>query len=141
MDKTPHTTLSEEKNSLLTCQTSQGLEIKGTLLRLSRHVAAFEVYTPSLVLHMSEVLSDFKIVIDDRPVFSGRAVVCGLVNTGTVLICEVTLDESWLDFTFASPDKMKLRLQTGFGDFLQHWQRNYKVLPEFKVVRSEERRV
>jgi extracellular factor (EF) 3-hydroxypalmitic acid methyl ester biosynthesis protein len=135
MDKKANATVLDLTDSLVTCQNSQGIEIQATLLRLTRHVAAFEVYVPSLILRMSEVLSEFKIVIHDRPVYSGRAVVSGLVNAGTVLVCEVSLDESWLDFTFAGgQEQLPHRLQAGFGEVLQHWQKTYKVLPEFKVV-------
>lgn len=83
---------------------------------------------------MSEVLTDFRIIIEDRPVYSGRAVVSNLVNTGTVLVCEATLDDSWLDLTFQSLPDTENRFRSGFDDFLLQWQKMYKVLPEFKVV-------
>src|SRR5262245_28803257 len=88
----------ELKNSLVTCHSSQGVEIQATLLRLSRYLAIIEIYNPALVLRASEVLTDFKIVINDRAIYSGRAVVRNIVNTGQMAVCEATLDEaSWMD--------------------------------------------
>lgn len=90
-------TLSEDKSSFVICQSSYGLEIRGTLLRFTRHLAVFEIYTPTVVLRMSEVLSDFKVVLNDRTIYSGRAVVSNLINAGETLVCEATLDEHWIN--------------------------------------------
>ena len=49
------------KDSVVTGQNSQGVEVRGSLLRVTRYLAVFEVYNPSLVLRASEVLGDFKI--------------------------------------------------------------------------------
>jgi len=62
-------------------KTSQGLDMQGTLLKLTRFQVAFEVCGPA-VLRTSEVLLDFKIVMQDKPVYCGRAVISELVNTG-----------------------------------------------------------
>src|SRR6478672_4466962 len=92
-----------EKDSLIVCRNSQGLEVRATPLRMTRHLVVFEVYNPYSILQLSEVLQEFQIVMNDRVVYSGRAVVSNLVNTGIVLICEATLDESWLDVDLFSP--------------------------------------
>ena len=67
------------KDNLVLCQSSQAVEIRASLLRVTRYVAAFEVYNPSLVLQVSEVLGDFKIILQERTIYSGRAVVTTLV--------------------------------------------------------------
>jgi len=122
------------KDSLVICQSSHGIEIRGSLLRLTRYVAVFEVYNPSLVLQVSEVLGGFKIVIHERTIYAGRAVVATLVNAGTMLVCEAKLDESAFMLASFAPGIDSAALHEGFEDFLRHWQRLYKVLPEFKVV-------
>ena len=122
------------KDSLVLCQSSQGVEIRASLLRVTRYVAAFEVYNPGLVLQVSEVLGDFKIILQERTIYAGRAVVTALVNAGTMLVCEVKLDESAFLLSLFSPDTDSAWLHDGFDSFLQHWQKLYKVLPEFKVV-------
>jgi extracellular factor (EF) 3-hydroxypalmitic acid methyl ester biosynthesis protein len=125
----------EFKESLIVCQTSQGLEIRATVSRLTRHLGVFEVYSPSLVLRTSEVLSEFRVVLRERVIYSGRAVVRGLVSTGLLTVCEVSLDESsWIDIEFAAEMVGNGKLREQFGSFIQDWQRLYQVTSEYKVI-------
>ena len=57
-----------------------------------------------------------------------------LVNTGTMLVCEVKLDESGFLVASFAPGADSASLHEGFDAFLRQWQKLYKVLPEFKVV-------
>ena len=75
MDNKITTPDSGVKDSFILFRNSQGAEVRATLLRLTRYLAIFEVYNPYSILQMSEVLSEFKIIISDRMVYSGRAVV------------------------------------------------------------------
>jgi extracellular factor (EF) 3-hydroxypalmitic acid methyl ester biosynthesis protein len=122
------------KDSLVIGQNSQGVEIRASLSRLTPYLAVFEIYNPSLVLQVSEVLGNFKIIIQERTVYAGRAVVAALVNTGTMLVCEAKLDESSFLLASFSPGQDSASLHEGFEAFLRHWQRLYRVLPGFKVV-------
>ena len=122
------------KDNLVICQSSQGVEIRASLLRLTRYLAVLEVYNPSLVLQASEVLGGFKIIINERTIYAGRAVVTSLVNTGTVIVCEAKLEESGFMLASFSPGADSASLHEGFEDFLRHWQRLYRVRPEFKVA-------
>src|SRR5438105_1731220 len=124
----------KDLDSVLAFQTSQGLDIQATPLRLTRYLAVFEVYAPNLVLQISEVLSDFKIRFGERIVYAGRAVVSSLINAGTTLICEGTLEESWLDVEFVPAAERKEVLQTGFERFMHSAQKAFQVRPEFKIV-------
>ena len=123
----------ELKESLVICKNSQGVELRASLLRLTRFVVAFEVYNPAEVLRMSEVLSDFRVISNERTLYSGKAVVSNLVNAGTMLVCEAKLDEAGLNrAALAGADATPLA--NGFQAFLGEWQKVYQVLPEFKVV-------
>src|SRR5579871_411468 len=86
-----------EAANFITCQNSQGVEVRGILKRFTRHMVGFEVFVPFLVLQSSEVLSDFQIVFDNHPVYTGKAVISSVVSTGAGLICEATLDDAWVD--------------------------------------------
>ena len=125
------------RDSHITCLNSQGLDLRASLHRVNRFVAVFEVYNPYSILQVSEVLSDFKIVIRDRIVYSGRAVVSSLVNTGLMVVCEATLDDSWLDIdvfeAYKSPDK----LLSEFNAFLSEYESVSQVDPQFKVIVSD----
>lgn len=124
----------ELKDILVVARNNQGMEIQGTLVRLTRYLAVFEFYHPTVVLRTSEALEDFRIVFAQRAIYSGRAVVSSLVGTGAATLCEATLDESCFTVACYSPSDGGLRLRESFKDFLDEWQKNYKVRPEFKVV-------
>lgn len=124
-----------ENLSIIVCRNSQGAEVRGTVHRLSRHLAVFEVYNPYSILQLSEVLTDFRVTVNDRMLYSGRAVITNLVNTGIMLILEVSLDdEAWIDVDVFSPFQNQERLVAEFTEFLQQTERTYKVQPDFKVV-------
>src|SRR6185369_7973370 len=64
-----------EKDSLIVCRNSQGMEVRATPLRMTQHLGVFEVYNPYSILHLSEFLKeqqkvnivrpDFKVVVAD----------------------------------------------------------------------------
>lgn len=112
----------------------QGTEIRATLLRLNRYGAAFEIYNPALVLRSSEVLKEFTITKHDQVIYAGRAVVRSLVNMGTVVVCEVSLDDSCFDADFFSAIGQADQLSKHFDTFIQQWQNICKVRREFKVA-------
>jgi extracellular factor (EF) 3-hydroxypalmitic acid methyl ester biosynthesis protein len=122
------------KNSEVVFRTSHGAEYRAALLRLTRYLAVLELYGSETELRLSEVLSDFRIVVNDFSIYAGRATVSNAVDVGNSQVYEVKLDES--KFTIAS---FSLTPNTGidshrFAEFLNEWQRVYKVLPEFKIV-------
>jgi len=108
------------------------VEIRASLLRLTRFVAAFEIYNPNVVLRTSEVLSEFRVLSSERTLYSGKAVVSSIVNAGTMLVCEANSTSPANLGAFVGADS--LRLADGFQAFLGEWQKVYQVLPEFKVV-------
>src|SRR5438874_9688961 len=118
------TAQSETTESLVSCQNSQGVGLRATLLKLTRFQVSFEVYSPPGTLRMSEVLSDFRILIQGQPVYSGRAVVSNLINLGSVVVCEATLDEACLDLGLACPVNDPAALQAGFEKFMKEWGKN-----------------
>ena len=120
-------------SSVVVCQTHQGEEITADILRLRRYSAAFEVYNPYSVLQVSEVLREFRIRVGDKLVYDGKAVISGLVNTGTVQICEVTLSDKWRDSSPVDEPMGGRNLEDQFGAFLQDWKRANTVDNAFKV--------
>jgi extracellular factor (EF) 3-hydroxypalmitic acid methyl ester biosynthesis protein len=128
------TTPFGERETLITARNSQGAEVRATPVRLTRYTVTFEVYNPFSIVQLSEVLGDFRITINDRLAYHGRAVVSNLVNTGIVLVCEATLDEAWLDVDLLSPVGHRERLLGEFAEFVSDWQKIHSVTPEFKVV-------
>jgi extracellular factor (EF) 3-hydroxypalmitic acid methyl ester biosynthesis protein len=124
------------KFSLVMGQTGQGADLHGTLVRLDHHAAIFELYSPNVALRVSEVLSTFKITVQEKVIYSGRAVIRSLVNTGSILVCEAALSEtSWMDVaTFPSNGNGKQALTAGFEEFIRDWQKVYRVSSDYKIV-------
>ncbi len=113
---------------------SHGEEIRAQVSRLTRHSAVFEIYTPAILLNFSEALTDFKITCNGRTAYAGRAVVSNLLKTGSAVICEVTLEESWLDVESVLPPGGGGRLRADFQKFMAGAQKTFKILPEFKIA-------
>jgi extracellular factor (EF) 3-hydroxypalmitic acid methyl ester biosynthesis protein len=76
-------------------------------------------------------------VAGDRPIYAGRAVVANLINMGTVVVCEATLEDSWVDVQLFPMLEQHNGLPEGFKSFFQQWQKSYRVAPEYKVVVSD----
>jgi extracellular factor (EF) 3-hydroxypalmitic acid methyl ester biosynthesis protein len=126
--------ISTGKDTFIVCRNSQGTEFRATLLRLTRYTVVFEVYNPYSILQLSEVLTDFRMIMNDRMVYSGRAVVSNLVNTGILLVCECTLEENWLDVDIFTSIHQKDKLQNEFAEFLKEWEKIHLISNELKVV-------
>ncbi len=122
---------------LVLFQNSQGNEVRGNLLRLNRHAAAFELYAADTVLRTSEALQEFKIFSRDHVIYSGRAVVRELVNAGTMVVCEANLDDRSFDADFFSAVAQPEQLRARFDEFVREWQKVCQVRPEFKVALAD----
>jgi extracellular factor (EF) 3-hydroxypalmitic acid methyl ester biosynthesis protein len=128
----PQTT--DYQDSLVICQTSSGVEFRANPLRLTRHAAVFEIYSPTLVLRASEVLEGLNILLGNRILYMGRGVVRGLVTTGAVTVCEVALEDNWRDVEFTEDALRNGKLREQFQTFLRDWQKVYRVEHEYKVI-------
>jgi extracellular factor (EF) 3-hydroxypalmitic acid methyl ester biosynthesis protein len=119
-------------DSLVSFQTTSGIDVRATVQRLGRHVVVFEVYSPAAVLHTSETLRSFEIISGERSIYSGRAVVKNVINTAGGFVVEAGLDDGWIDFELLAPGKEHLR--SHFANLIERWQKAYRVRPEFKVL-------
>jgi extracellular factor (EF) 3-hydroxypalmitic acid methyl ester biosynthesis protein len=127
-----HTSVSSApRDCWVTFDNGQGPEL-GKLVRLTRHVAVFEVYNPVNLLSLSQVLPDFEIVLSGRTIYSGRVVLRSLVNTGAGTVCEVSLADEWTEVGLfrLNADELPGRLR----GFLESWRTDYRIRPEFKVA-------
>ncbi len=130
----PDNPLLVSRDLLVTCRNSQGAPVRAVPVRLSRYTALLEVYNPYSILQLSEVLGEFRINSGERCVYAGRGVVSSIVNTGIMVLCEVTLDDGWLDVDLFSPIAQPERLQEEFEGFLSNWRRLQGISPDFKLA-------
>jgi len=123
------------KESRVTFKTADGVKLSGTLVRMLRHAVVFELYSPNVTPRLSEALDDFKIILQEREIYFGRAVIRNVVNAQTKVVCETTLNEmDWIDLDFALLAENTSQFGSVYKKFLKEWQKLYRVLPEFKVV-------
>jgi extracellular factor (EF) 3-hydroxypalmitic acid methyl ester biosynthesis protein len=124
----------DSKGCVVGFTTRDGVEMRAAILRLARYAVAFEFCNPAVGLRASEVLDKFKIVIDGRMVYSGRAVVGGLIDAGGRIICEVKLDDlgAETDF-FLQPSGAAPDVEQSYARFFRQWQKHYRISQEFKV--------
>ena len=124
----------DSKGSVAVFKTRDGVETRGPILRLARYAVAFEFCNPVVVLRTSEVLDKFKILIDGRVIYSGRAVVSGLIDAGARIICEVKLDDlgAETDF-FLQPAGAAPNAEQSYARFFRQWQKHYRISQEFKA--------
>lgn len=122
------------QDNLAVFRTSLGFDVRATLLSFSAHAATFEIYSAEPLVRTSENLEEFKIFMADHAVYAGRAVVRDLVNTGSVTVCSVLLDDFSFDSQFFTDLGNGPRLKAHFDDFIEQWEKVCKVLPEFKVA-------
>lgn len=116
---------------------SQGVEARGTLIRLSRNSAVFEVYNPYSIVQLSEVLTEFHIRRGERSIYTGRAVVSNLVSTGLLVIVSVTLVDPWSDLIDLSPGPELRREVRGF---IRDWESSHGAIrPRYELMVSKVR--
>lgn len=129
---------SSVKESRVTFQTPDGFEMRGQVLRMTRFSAYFEVHNPSVVLRVSDVLKEFKIIVQGRTIYSGRGLTVNVVNADMKMVCEVALDEAdWTYLDFSLVFGADGQLAKEFKSFIEEWQKLYKVLPEYKIVLTD----
>jgi extracellular factor (EF) 3-hydroxypalmitic acid methyl ester biosynthesis protein len=133
-------TISEPKagdvHLSLQCESGQGGDLHARLLRLSRYEVVLEVLTPGAVLRVSEVLPVFKILANERPLYSGRAVVATIIENGANLICEARLEDSWLDFQPSANGIEPEEIRHQFSRFLESSQ-GARIPTDLKVVLAD----
>lgn len=116
-------------------KTSEGVALRGATARIHRHAVVFELYSPIAMPRLSEALTDFKIILQEREIYSGRAVISNIVDAGTRIVCEATLEAiDWVDLNLIIALEGERGLTHEFKAFMDERQKNYALSPEFKVA-------
>lgn len=120
----------------ISCSNSQGVDLVANVLKLQRYSVVFEVYNPYSIVQASEVLRDFRIFVDQRVIYAGKATVSNLVNTGIFLICEVMLEDAWIDVDVFGQRKTS-SLANQLDGFFEDWSRSNAIVDPVKLVVAE----
>jgi extracellular factor (EF) 3-hydroxypalmitic acid methyl ester biosynthesis protein len=126
-----------DMENLVAGRNSQQEEIRGSVLRLDLQSVAFEICGPPALIRTSEVLTEFQITFNDQPVYFGRAVVNNLIAAGSAVICDASLEDSWLRTDAADWHGNTDAVDGEFSRFLDDWQGDYAIRDQFKLVVSD----
>jgi extracellular factor (EF) 3-hydroxypalmitic acid methyl ester biosynthesis protein len=124
----------EFKDGLVLCRSTSGASLRGKIIKLGRLAVSFEIYETEIGLRLSEVLSEFKIFLDNRETYSGRAVLSNILQTGVLTICEVKLDEPGVYIGINMPFNGNVSFLDAYEKCIGRWQNQFKLLPEFKLA-------
>lgn len=128
----------EDRPSSVTFKTSAGVKLTGTPLNLNLHSVVFELYNPAAMPQLSESLSEFEIVLLDNRVYSGRALVCNVVDGHSKIVCEAVLEQTmWMHFAVESGPGGLHHLERDFRYFFAEWEKSFYVGADYKVVIAE----
>jgi extracellular factor (EF) 3-hydroxypalmitic acid methyl ester biosynthesis protein len=117
--------------NLVMFRNSRGLSGRGTLLHLTRHSVALEVYNPFSIVQLSEVLNEVRILRQERAIYQGRAVITNLVPTGALTIVSAALIDPWSDLSgLATTDDIRLETER----FIGAWEDGYKVRAPYQLA-------
>jgi extracellular factor (EF) 3-hydroxypalmitic acid methyl ester biosynthesis protein len=123
-----------EENSV-TFKTAEGTALRGALVRVQRHAVVFELYDQATIPRLSESLADFRIVLQEEEIYFGHAVISNVVDAGTKIICETSLEAlDWVDLNLIIDFEGKRGLTNEFKTFLAERQKIHTLSPEFKVA-------
>lgn len=115
-------------------RTKQGMEIRAPLIRLAPYKAVFEIFQVPPDLRVSQTLENFKIVAAEKTLYEGRAVTSNLIALGSGVVCEATLDDSWVDLNLHTVTIPQSGAAAAFTQFVQQWQSTYRIHAGFKAV-------
>lgn len=112
--------------------TGDGCEVQANIRHLGRHEVSFEVVSTDAAVRASEVLTQFRVTLGGHLIYSGRATTTAVTPAGTVTVCTAALDEAWTEPGMTVPDPAVV--QGAFDGFMDYWQKQSHIRPEFKVV-------
>jgi len=122
---------------LVNFRNSAGDAVHGTILHVQRTSLAMEIYKPDAVGQLSELLTELTIRIGITPLYSGKAIVTSLVNTGLTAVVSVSLIDDWheLGAIVIAPAAARQAAQ----DFVRQWSDNSRIEGRYQVVVNEMR--
>lgn len=120
--------------SLVTFRNNQGETARGTLLKLERSTAVFEVYNPYSIVQLSEVLNPIILRRGERVIYQGRGVVKNLLNTGLMLIVSAKLLDPWTGLSSLLQDDDDEVLEREVDRFLIDWKRANQLRKGFSLA-------
>jgi extracellular factor (EF) 3-hydroxypalmitic acid methyl ester biosynthesis protein len=132
-----HVKSSRPIDPVVTFRNSQGEAARGTLTSAKRRALVMEIYNPYSIVQVSEVLSDLVVRSGERSIYSGRAIVSSLLNTGLMAVVSLALVDEWSDLNIVQGDVS--RVSDVAQNFVDEWESRFKINRSYQVAISEMR--
>lgn len=123
-------TLSRLRSGVV-LRNGQGTEVRGNLVHLTRDSIVFEVYDPQCDLRLGETISNLSVIRGGTPIYSGGAVINGVLATGLLSMVTATPAGSW-----AQVDELRAggRLFSDADLLLQDWDVAPSLAPAYQLA-------
>lgn len=122
---------------VVTFRNSQGEAGRGTLTGVQRRSLVMEIYNPYSIVQVSEVLGEVTVRSGERVIYSGKAIVSSLLNTGLMAVISVTLLDEWNELSVSARDAASIGAEA--HAFVQDWDARFRIRKDYQVVVSEMR--
>jgi extracellular factor (EF) 3-hydroxypalmitic acid methyl ester biosynthesis protein len=122
---------------VITFRNSQLDAVRGTLTNVQRRSLVMEIYNPYSIVQVSEVLSELTIRSGERSIYTGKAVVTSLLNTGLMAVASVALVDEWSDLNAVRGDLSRVADEA--ERFVEDWQTRFRISRSYQVAVSEVR--
>ena len=94
-----------------------------------------EIYNPYSIVQVSEVLSELTVRSGERSIYTGKAVVVSLVNTGLMAVVSVSLTDEWSEFNAINGDLSRVSQEA--SRFVEEWGSRFRISGSYQVMISE----
>ncbi len=119
----------------LVSSTVQGLEIRATILQLEKFRIVIELYQPAVILRVSELLPECRIMHNGAVAYAGRALVTNVLGIGGVTAAELKLEEPGVE---TPPAEARPGNLTGalarYERAVDGWQTQTRIPSAFKMA-------
>src|SRR6185312_4228111 len=110
-----------------------GVEVRGTLVRMTRDAIVFEIYSPFSAVEAGESLSNLSIFRGGQAIYNGGAVVSSVLSTGVRSIVTATPLGSWPPNNGHPNDR---GLWTDARPLISDWRDTDNLLPAYQIAVS-----
>ena len=86
---------------------------------VQRRALVMEIYNPYSIVQISEVLTALTVRSGDTSIYSGKAVVVSLGNTGLMAVVSVSLTDEWSEFNAIRGDLSRVKEES--SRFVEEW--------------------
>ena len=122
---------------VVTFRNSQGDAARGTLTSVQRRSLVMEIYNPYSIVQVSEVLTALALRSGERVIYSGKAIVTSLLNTGLMAVVSMVLLDEWSDLNMVQGDMS--RVSDIARSFVEDWESRFRISRSYQVAISEMR--